>query len=63
MQVFAYVKDEKIIEIVERRTGGKRRERHPGDGLREVDITAQPWLKIGDYWGPDPTQWVKPPSA
>lgn len=62
-QQIAVVRNDTILEIVERRPRGKDIVRgKPGDGTRLVDITGTPHLKVGDYWGPDPEKWVYPPT-
>lgn len=61
--MIAWVRDNKILEIIPF-TGKKDIERGVvGDNSRLVDITGQPWLKVGDYWGPDPTKWVWGPAG
>jgi hypothetical protein len=59
--ILVVVRGNKILErIVNPR--GKIERGSPGDDTRLVDITDQPWLKVGDYWGPDPAKWVKNPT-
>lgn len=61
-QIIAVVRDNKILELVPKRPGADIVRGQPGDGTRLVDVTNQPHLKVGDYWGPDPEKWVHPPE-
>ena len=61
--MIAWVRDNKILEIIPF-TGKKDIERGvQGDNSRLVDITNHPYLKVGDYWGADPAKIVKDPRT
>ncbi len=58
--IIAIVLNNKILEVIEPRGRDINRNLPPGASI--VDISGQPWLKVGDYHGPDSTKWVNPPA-